>query len=260
MIKFDLTAIFYSKKNYDMEHRLQRTCQSYSISLVSAIDFVELAIKCTSLKPSIVFCDCSTINLSSNNLTAFIEKEEFKNTKIIFVGNQADTKAYHSFTSENIIIASLTEVPALIDEMQSKMRFDKLNTPDENFSSDQINISIYKLLCSIGLSSKHSGCAYLRECIKNVILNNGVIHSLVSDQYPYVASVFKTSAVNVERNIRNAIDRAWTTYGKDNWYKVFFSKSMQMGKKPTNRELIDMCSQIIQSEIKYNITPNYETL
>ena len=125
--------------------------------------------------------------------------------------------------------------------------------------SNGLTMEIYKLLFSIGFSSKHSGCAYLRECIKNVVLNNGVVRALASDQYPYIAVTFKTNIVNVERNIRNSIDCAWRNYGKDNWHKIFYSKSMQMGKKPTNREFIYMCSEIIASQIKYNICPNYDT-
>lgn len=260
MIKFDLTAIFYSKKNYDMEYKLHRTCQSFSINLVTVLDFVELAIKCLTLKPKIVFCDCSTVSLSSNNITAFMEKEEFKNTKIIFVGTEEQTRSFNNFVGTNIHIAKFSEIASLIDEMQSSLRYDSLQLNNQSEWSNELSLSIYKLLCSIGFSAKHSGCAYLRDCIKNVIINNGVIHSLISDQYPYIASMFKTSIVNVERNIRNAINCAWKNYGKDNWYKVFFSKSMQMGKKPTNRELIYMCSEIIQSQIKYNIAPNYDII
>lgn len=259
MIKLDLTAVLYSKKNYDVEYKLHKTCQNFNINLVTVLDFIELAIKSLTLKPKLIFCDCATVNLSSSNIMAFMQKEEFKNTSIIFLGTSEQTKAYKNIVGKNISIASLQELPDIIDDMQSKLVYeDMMETQAENMSSG-LSIAIYKLLCSIGFSAKHCGCAFLRDCIRNVVLNNGVVRSLASDQYPYIAAAFKTNIVNVERNIRNSIDCAWKNYGKENWHKVFYSKSMQMGKKPTNREFIYMCSEIIASQIKYNIHPNYDT-
>ncbi|MGN1212747.1 MAG: sporulation initiation factor Spo0A C-terminal domain-containing protein [Christensenellales bacterium] len=259
MIKFDLTAILYSKKNYDIEYKLHKICQNFNINLVTVLDFVELTIKSITIKPKMIFCDCATINFSSSNIMAFMQKDEFKKTRIIFLGNQSQTNAYKNFVGKNIGIADINELPDIIDDMQSKLLYEEIADTQENELKNGLSMAIYKLLCSIGFSAKHCGCAYLRECIKNVVLNNGVIHALASDQYPYIAATFKTNIANVERNIRNCIDCAWKNYGKDNWHKVFFSKSMQLGKKPTNREFIYMCSEIIASQIKYNIRPNYDT-
>ena len=259
MIKLDLTAVLYSKKNYDIEFKLHKMCQSFNINLVNVLDFIELAIKSLTLKPKIIFCDCATINLSSSNINAFLQKDEFKNSKIIFLGTAEQTNGYKSFISENIYIATMQNLPTIIDDMLSKLIYEDMATTKLENQTNGLSIAIYKLLCSVGFSAKHSGCAFLRDCIRNVVLNNGVVHSLASDQYPYIAVAFKTNIANVERNIRNAIDCAWKTYGKENWHKVFYSKSMQMGKKPTNREFIYMCSEIISSQIKYNILPNYDT-
>ena len=253
MIKFGLTAILYSKKNYDVEYKLHKMCQSFYINLVTVLDFVELTIKSISLRPKLIFCDCSTINLSSSNIMAFMQKEEFKNTKIIFLGNPEQTNAYKNFINKNINISQMADIPCLIDDMQSKLLYEEITDARNVEQENGLSMAIYKLLNSIGFSSKHTGYAFLRECIKNVVLNNGVVHSLIAEQYPYVAVTFKTSITNVERNIRNAIECAWNSCGNQMWYKVFYSKSLQMGKKPTNREFIYMCSEIISSQIKYNI-------
>lgn len=259
MIKFDLTAVLYSKRNYDAEYKIHKICQSFSINLVTVLDFVELTIKSISLKPKIIFCDCSTVNFSSSNIMAFMQKEEFKNTKIIFLGNLEQTKAYKNFVNENISIAEITDLPCIIDDLQSKLLYEEFTDVRKTEAESGLSMAIYKLLSSIGFSSKHTGYAFLRECIKNVVLNNGVVHSLITEQYPYVAVTFRTSITNVERNIRNAIECAWNSCGSEIWYKVFYSKSLQMGKKPTNREFIYMCSEIISSQIKYNIKPNYDS-
>lgn len=260
MIKLDLTSILFSKKNYDVEYKLHKICQSFNINMVTVLDFVELTIKTIALKPKIIFCDCSTISLSSSNIVAFMEKIEFKDTRVIFVGDENQTRAYKNFIGKNISIANLNDLSMVLEAMQSQLIYEELAESQRLDNLSGLSMAIYKLLCSIGFSAKHSGCAYLRECVKNVVLNNGVVHALASEQYPFIAVLFKTNILNVERNIRNAITSAWEHYGKENWYKVFYSKSMQMGKKPTNREFIYMCSEIISSQIKYNIAPNYETI
>jgi hypothetical protein len=249
MTKFDLTAMLYSKKNYELEYKLHKLCQQNSINLVTVLDFFELAIKSFTLKPRLIFCDCSTVKFSSGKLRAFLEKEEFKNARIIFVGKADEIKAYKEFAINNLVTAEMCDLPLIIDEIQCELRYEEIEKLATNSSTNALSLEIYKLLCSIGFSAKHTGCAYLRECIRNVVVNNGVIHTLATDQYPYIAVVFKTSIVNVERNIRNAINCAWKSYGKDNWHKIFFSKSMEMGQKPTNREFIYMCSQIVQAQI-----------
>ena len=260
MIKFDLTAVLYSKRNYDMEHKLHKLCQSSNINLITVLDFVELTIKCITLKPNIIFCDCSTITCSSSNISAFLEQESFKNTKIIFVGSCEQIKVYKNFANKNILTCEINELPFIIDQIQSQTIYNEILENQNVEQNNELSMAIYKLLCSIGFSAKHSGSLYLRECIKNVILNNCIVHALASEYYPYIAVLFKTNTINVERNIRNSIECAWETYGKDNWYKIFYSKSMKMGKKPTNREFIYLCSEIIQSQIKYNIIPNYDAI
>lgn len=257
MIKLELTAILYSKKNYDMEYKLHLLCKRFCINLLTVLDFIELTIKSISLTPQIIFCDCSTINLSSFNIKAFMEKNEFKHTKVIFVGDKSQTNGLHNIVGGNLIAAEYCDISNIINSMQSELHFDSISSKLCNQTFQELDITIYKLLSNIGFSAKHSGYSYLRLAIKNVVANDGVIHSLNSDQYPYIASVFKTSVANIERDIRNAINHAWNIFGASGWSKIFFSKSMEMGKKPTNREFIFMCSEIIMSQIKYHIIPNY---
>ena len=247
MKKIVLTAILYSKRNYDLSYRLRGVCKRYSINLINAIDFIELTIKSIELKPQIIFCDCSSVEFTSGNLNSFIEKNEFKNTKIIFIDEKKQANILKNIVSQNLILAKFDELSSIIDELQYQYNYDNMLAKNiENYNG--LEIQIYKLLTEIGLSPKHCGYAYLRYAIKQVVLNNGIMNSLNSEQYPIIASIFKTSASNVERNIRNAILQAWKNFGKVHWKDIFFLKSVQEGKKPTNRELIFMCSEIVLSK------------
>lgn len=257
MIKLDLTAILYSKKNYDLEYKLHRICKNFGINLITVLDFIELTIKSIQLNPQVIFCDCSSVEFSSSNIKAFLDKNEFKSTKIIFIGDNEQTKTLKYCQADNIIVAQQCEISTLIDDMQSDLHYEKFMDFNNNLSKKDLDMDIFKLLCGIGFSAKHTGCAYLRMCIKNVVKDNCVMHSLISDLYPYIASIFQTNVANIERNIRNAIQYAWLYYGKENWYKIFHSKSLENGRKPTNREFIYMCSEIIFSQVKYNTLPAY---
>ena len=249
MKRIILTGILYSKKNYDLSYRLRGICKRYSLNLVNAIDFVELTIKCLELKPQVVFCDCSTIEFTSGNLNAFLEKNEFKDTRIVFIGQDNDEDKFKNLLCKNLSFAKFSELETLIDNLQNDYDFENIVVKNIEIY-DGLELEICKMLSDLGLSPKHSGYLYLRYSIKSVVLNNGVLDSLNSEHYPIIASVFKTSPANVERNIRNAICQAWLNSGKNNWHEVFFLKSIKDGKKPTNREFIYMCSEIIISQHK----------
>ena len=249
MKKIVLTALLYSYKNYELSMKLKNLCKKYSLNLVYAMDFVELTIKSLELNPIIIFCDCNTVEISSGNINAFFEKNEFKNKKIVFIGNYEELNKFKNFEYGNLYLVDFSQIAGLIDEFQNTYDFNNFfNTNAKVY--DNLELEIFKLLSNIGVSPKHSGYAYLRYAIKSVVLNNGVLNSLNSEQYPLIAATFKTSVANIERNIRNAISVAWKNFGKDNWHEVFFVSSLKDGKKPTNREFIYMCSEILLSKYK----------
>jgi len=260
MNKFDFTAVFYSKRNYDMEYKLHNICKKFSVNMVTVIDFVELTIKSIQLMPEIVFVDCDTVALNSKNIDTFIEKHEFRDTTIVFVVDKKKINYAEMIEKCNIRVANINELEDIIDNIQNNFCCREKNLICDKEIISKLDMSIYKLLYSLGFSAKHSGCAFIRSCIQIIVEHNGVFRTLAGDVYPIIASKYKTSIQNIERNIRNAITCGWNMYGKENWYKTFYSKFMKQGKKPTNRELIFMCCEIILSHIKYGIAPNYEAL
>ena len=161
---------------------------------------------------------------------------------------------YSNIGIANISICETDFIDERVDELQREINFEKL-LEKEFGDTGTIEFEISNLLSSLGLSPKHSGYAYLRHCILNIVLNNGIISSLNTEQYPIVASTFKTNTINVERNIRNAIFQAWERYGKENWAETFALKTLKDGKRPTNREFIYMCSEIALSRFKDRLKP-----
>lgn len=249
MIKLNIIGILYSNKNYDLEYKIHNFCRAHSINIATAIDFVELTMKSVEIKPQIIFCDCKTINVSSYSLNVFIEKMEFKDTKIIFIGDESDKNGLQNFMTKNMFVTSYDNLPKLINDVIADIVSENVTNEEKLPLTNDLRVEICKLLSSLGFSAKFSGYAYLCSCIKNVIMHQGIIHSLSTEQYAYTAFQFKTTSINVERNIRNAISYAWKNFGST-WDELLCAKSLQLGKKPTNREFIFMCSTIIISKTK----------
>lgn len=251
MVKLDLTAILYSRKNYELSYKLKKWCRELNINLVTILDFVELTIKTIQLNPQIIFCDCSTVEFSSGNIRALIDNKEYSGAQIIFVGdNEKCLAQLKQVLNDEFVFIKPNEIPSYLDSKESELRI-KANTTVHNRDMElEITEHVCRCLCCLGVSQRHSGYAFVKDIIINVILNNGVLHSLISDQYPFIAAKYKTSIVNVERNIRNAINSAWNFYGKKNWHEQFFNKSLEFGKKPTNREFIFMCVDKLMNELK----------
>lgn len=253
----ELSAMLYSKKNFDLAYKVHNICREFSINLITALDFVELTIKCMEIKPQIIFCDCETVDFSSSILNAFMEKSEFKNVKVIFIGDDDATLFLNNIVSKNLMIAKSSMLHGVLTEIQSDIEFESVATKLKDEAFKNLDMEINKLLADLGFSLKYSGCAYLKCGIRNVVANNGIVHSLSSNEYPYIASLFKTGCANVERNIRNAIDKAWKTFGKERWDTIFYSKWIENGKKPTNREFIYMCAEILMPKFQAKTANSY---
>lgn len=252
MVSYTLTGLLYSKKNYQLESKLNKICKKRNVFLATSMDFIELTIKNSEIKPKFIFCDLSTINLIDYKMKAFTSRQEFKDVNIIFINNGNNQGLKFESNYDNIHYVSIENFEELFDKLLHEVDIAKMISGTYSVNNYQLNNDIYKLLSLLGFSVKFTGYKYLCDCIKNVILNDCVIKSLTSEQYVYVATKYKTNVVNVERNIRNAINETWKKYGND-WYKILYSKALEIGLKPTNRDFINMCSQVITINAKYQI-------
>ncbi len=63
-------------------------------------------------------------------------------------------------------------------------------------------------LIRMGFLPKHMGFNYIKQCIEEALINNGVLGPLSTEVYPKVALRNNTNPINIERNIRNSITLA----------------------------------------------------
>ena len=112
-----------------------------------------------------------------------------------------------------------------------------------------VNSTLTQYLLSLGFLPKYSGFIYIKQCVEYVIDHNCILCSLSKTIYPYVADHNATTAINIERNIRNSIKCA-KQFCLDNGIKdnIFFQIN-----KISNKTMIGyLVDQIMNSVMEMN--------
>lgn len=259
MKNFNLSAVLYTNKNLDLMYRVHKICKETSITLVNCFDFVDLTIKTVHVKPQIIFCDINTLNFTSEILDMLINNHEFEGISIIFIGNQDKLINYKSYAmeKENLLLLKYDEMFSYLNSVNVKMSIESYKQQFNSFSQKTVFNLVNDYLNMLGFSPKQRGFIFLREIVKNIVNCGGVVSTLVGDCYPIIAVKYKTSIINIERNIRNAISIAWEKYGKENWNKVFSNIGINNELRPTNREFIMLCADYISNELTVNCQQAY---
>ena len=104
------------------------------------------------------------------------------------------------------------------------------------------------LFLSMGIPAHIKGYQYLREAIRLVIENPGMIGGITKELYPAIAHRFGTTASKVERAIRHAIEVAWSRGRVDTLNKAFGCSVARPEEKPTNGEFIALIADKLSME------------
>ena len=119
-----------------------------------------------------------------------------------------------------------------------------------NILSNNLQISISKMLHELGMPSHIKGYQYIREAISMVYDNPDIVGGITKELYPELATKFDTTVSRVERAIRHAIEVAWSR-GKMDTIDELFGYTVSTGKgKPTNSEFIALIADKIRLEYK----------
>ena len=107
-----------------------------------------------------------------------------------------------------------------------------------NILSNNLQISISKMLHELGMPSHIKGYQYIREAISMVYDNPDIVGGITKELYPELATKFDTTVSRVERAIRHSIEVSWNR-GDWDLMEEIFGHSVDIDKaKPTNSEFI----------------------
>ena len=122
-----------------------------------------------------------------------------------------------------------------------------------NILSNNLQISISKMLHELGMPSHIKGYQYIREAISMVYDNPDIVGGITKELYPELATKFDTTVSRVERAIRHAIEVSWNR-GDWDLMEEIFGHSVDIDKaKPTNSEFIALIADKIRLEYKGKI-------
>lgn len=93
---------------------------------------------------------------------------------------------------------------------------------------------VSRIFSELGIPAHFRGYLYLREAVLMAISDPAIVNGITKKLYPGIASKFNTTRHRVERSMRFAIERAWSTGRVDTLNQYFgFSVDGRKGK-PTN--------------------------
>ena len=224
-----MSGVLYSKRNIELGYTLKRISRLFNIAITN-VDRMSMLVYCIEHGLyNFIFVDCSTITVGDEFLE-FVKTFRVREVcRIIFIGG--DKKLEEK--SDKFRCVEPDELMNKMSEIANSFICPTIDLEKQYVMSlSQINESIASYLIKIGITPKLLGFAYIKEIILYGLAEGGLYYSLSKDIYPMVASKNHTTVVNVERNIRNAINLATKTNG----YKQELGHLL--GDRPTNRSFL----------------------
>ncbi len=119
----------------------------------------------------------------------------------------------------------------ILDIMQNKKIMAPLN-------DKKLELSITKILHSLGVPSHIKGYQYIRDGIYMMYKEPNLIGGITKELYPEIAGRYETTSSRVERAIRHAIEISWNRGDYDLMEEIFGHSVDYDRAKPTNSEFI----------------------
>ena len=103
--------------------------------------------------------------------------------------------------------------------------------------------SVANLLLTLGFSTNCKGYNYLREAISTYAKDPG--QTMTKELYPAVGKKYGASALQVERAMRTAIEKAWKRRDNETWGRYFILLTDGEIAKPCNSEFISRLADVL---------------
>lgn len=207
------SAILVSKNNYGLLYNLNKECKVNNINLITEHTLDQLLFDLTHLKPRNLFIDISTISLENAFIEFYNNQENVNVPKLTIICKQENLQ--EALSKYNCEIITEDEI------LNNKNLFASERYELEDYNKNKVQnfkTKIEKFLFDVGVSAKLMGYMFLKDSLELILLNNALIYSLDSKIYPMIACKYKTEKHNIERNIRNAIEKAYKEFGNLNIY------------------------------------------
>lgn len=217
---------------------------------ISALDFIK------EKKPDVILLDNVMPQLDGIGVMMHLQSFENKDRPKVVAVTTCPTKSYISAMYKlgaDYIMSKNTDVNEMIDRCVLAVK--SFESREHIYTTDA-EMLITSTVCAVGVPAHLKGYSFLRTSIDMVIKNPDIVHSITKQLYPIVAKKYNTTTNKVERNIRNAIEIAWTRGDKHALAEIFGTALDFSGPKPTNSEFIAMLADKLRLKLRENIDIN----
>ena len=146
-------------------------------------------------------------------------------------------------TASRIGIDYMVVKPCNIKALTARLADLAANRKEREIVHQDNKVTAANLLLSLGLSTNCKGYNYLREAIPAYAKDPG--QAMTKELYPSVGKKFGASALQVERAMRTAIEKAWKRRDDVVWGRFFVSLSDGTIEKPCNSEFISRLADVL---------------
>ncbi len=225
-------GILFSNKNYELSFNVEKVIKGKKVYLTYSKDYEDCISKITTYKPTFLIVDIDTIKLPHEVLKTFANQGVYNLSCVFFFSTTSKSEIDGVI---NLSYSNLGDILSIPD----RINMDYLNLKkDEEFSK-----KVTQLLICYGFSTSHLGFAYLKEILFNLLGDSANFKSLNGYVYPKIANQYSTSVPSIERNIRNAIIKAYKIQ-KEAMDQVFHKN-----KKPSTREILFYFKDLLSVDV-----------
>ena len=126
--------------------------------------------------------------------------------------------------------------PCDIRAIVGRIRDISAQKPKAKVAAPDDRTYVSNILVSLGINTKLRGYNYLREAV--LIMRANPMQSITKELYPKVAREFLCTPTQVERSIRNAVQKAWENRDEDLWLQYFRENDGKSLSRPSNATFI----------------------
>lgn len=230
------SAVLFSRRDINLGELLKFICREKHANLTYCRTLAELVMTDVQTMPEVVFHDEESVPFDFRIYKEFKDSKKYHMPTYVIVSHKPEQ---FNNLDENIISIDKAdyakEIINVIDNVQEK----KQAVLSES-KKIEIKNKIADYLNELGLTTKYLGYSYIKELVVNVIEDRRNLKSFNSKLYPLVAIKYNTQVINIERNVRNAINVAIESCKNRKLYDEImgYSNITRPNKVPSNKQFI----------------------
>ena len=230
------SAILFSKQDYNLAEVLKLICREKRANLAYCRNLAELIITNIQSMPEIIFHDEESIPFSYDLYKDFRDSKKYHMPHYVIISY---TPEKYLSLDENIYVINKGDYSAKIYEFMDKVHEAKQAVLSESKKAE-LKLKVSDYLNELGLTTKYLGYCYIKELVVDVIEDRRKLKSFNSKLYPQVAIKFNTQVINIERDVRNAINVAVSGCKNRKLYDEImgYTNIARSGKVPSNKQFI----------------------